>query len=450
MNFFTQPACYGVIDCNNFFVSCERLFRPDLLQKPVMVLSSNDGCVVARSNEVRALGVKMGQPVFELKDLIRLHQITIFSANFSLYQNLSARVLQLIKAVCPQTEPYSIDEAFVELSTIPKIEREPLMQQLRLQIYQATQIPVSIGLAPTKTLAKLANELVKSVDRRESAIALNWPVIPQAGVLNLSQTSDLSFYLQTTPIEKIWGIGGRTAPKLTRLGINTAQDFIKTPLNQIQQLLKTPGSQIWHELNGIPKLTLSHHGPETQSLMVSRSFGQPITDFHNLQVAVGNFAEAIALKLRRQAQQTSSLTVSIFWKTRPGERYKPNTSANITLDQPSQLTSVIMTAAMTALKQAWLPDFPAIKAGINAFNLSPVSRQAQALFLDDQTHAQLEHQAKTWIQVDQLNQKFGQVIIKTGRCLTGKNHSTWQSKHQHRSPDYLTAWSDLAPVRCVT
>lgn len=440
-------TCYAVIDCNNFFVSCERLFRPDLWQKPVIVLSNNDGCVVARSNESRALGIKMGQPAFEIRPLLKQHNVTAFSGNFSLYLNLSQRILSLIKAVSPATEPYSIDEAFINLSNIAAADRTALMQQLVVTIQQATHIPVSIGIAPTKTLAKLANELVKSVSRNETACNPAWPIQPQDGVLNLSETPDLLPYLTGTPIEDVWGIGRQTAPKLTSKGIITAADYIQTPIGKIQQQLNLPGEQIWFELQGRDRLGFQERSTVTKSLVVSRSFGRPVTDYKSTQQALSSFAETLARKLRQQKQQTNRLTVSLGWKVQSGTRYKPTTSATITLDQPTNLAAPLITAAFQALEQAWLQEFPVVKAGIGVSTLSSEAQTALSLFFDDSAQMKQDKLKLTWKKIDGLNQKYGHGLIMAGSSLKTADHSNWQSQRSFGSPRYVSNWNELARVK---
>lgn len=443
----TMPiTCYAVIDCNNFFVSCERLFRPDLWHKPVIVLSNNDGCVVARSNEARALGIKMGQPAFEIKQLLKQHQVTVFSGNFPLYLNVSQRVLSLIRAVSPTAESYSIDEAFIDLTTIVPEQCTALMQTLVTTIQKATHIPVSIGIAPTKTLAKLANEIVKSVSRNEKKRDPFWPTQPQGGVLNLSEVSDLKPYLDQTPIEQIWGIGRQTAPKLTSKGIVTAADYTTTPLPQIQKLLHLPGEQIWHELRGTDVFGLESKSTTTKSLVVSRSFGQPITSFETTQQAISSFAETIARKLRQQNQQTHRITVSLGWRVQSGTRYKPTTTATMLLDQPTNLAAPIITAALKALHQAWLTDFPAVKAGITASTLSPATQTALALFFDDTTQQKINKLQTTWKNLDELNQKYGHNLVMTARSLKPTHLPAWQSQRKFSSPRYVTHWNELATV----
>lgn len=439
-------TCYAVIDCNNFFVSCERLFRPDLWKQPVIVLSNNDGCVVARSNEARALGIKMGQPVFEIRPLLQRHKVTAFSGNFPLYLNLSQRVLQLIRTVSPATEPYSIDEAFINLTNIAPAERTALMQKLVSTIYRATHIPVSIGIAPTKTLAKLANELVKSISRNEVSCAPSCPIQPQAGVLNLTETPDLQPYLAGTPIEDIWGIGRQTAPKLTARGIVTAADYCSAPLGVIQQLLNLPGEQIWFELQGRDRLGFQERPSTTKSLVVSRSFGRPITDFKSTQQAVSSFVETIARKLRQQKQQADKIAVSLYWKVQPGTRYKPSTSATVTLEQPTNLAAPLITAAFQALQQAWLSEFPVVKAGVHVGALSPEAQAALSLFCDTADQSKRIKLSGTWKKIDEINQKYGHGLIMAGSSLKAADHHNWLSQRNHSSPLYVTSWRDLAQV----
>lgn len=439
-------TCYAVIDCNNFFVSCERVFRPDLWKKPVIVLSGNDGCVVARSNEARALGIKMGQPAFELRSFIKQHQITVFSGNFPLYLNLSRRVFSLIREVCPEIEPYSIDEAFINLTQIPQANRTQLMQDLVKTIYQATHIPVSVGIAPTKTLAKLANEVVKKISRNPETVQPLWPIRPAGSVLNLSELADYSAYLTATPIEAVWGIGRQTSPKLTSKGILTAADFIARPLGEIQNWLKLPGEQIWHELRGQVQLGFATHTNTTKSLMVSRSFGQPITSLASTSQAISSFAEVIARKLRNQKQQTNRVTVSLAWRVQTKTRFKPMTHASVTLDQPTNLTGPLISAALQALQKCWLDEFPVVKAGISVGTMSTTDQTALSLFYDETTQQKFQKLNHTWQKLDSLNHKYGSGLIKAGSSLKTTGHVDWQSLRKFSSPHYLSNWQELCQV----
>jgi len=441
-NLGPKPTCIGVIDCNNFFASCERIFRPDLVRKPILVLSNNDGCVVARSNEARLLNIKIGQPVFQLKNLIKLHQIKIFSGNFPLYNNISNRVMQLIKNSCPQVEIYSIDEAFVDLSTLQISDRLPTMLKLRQQIWQEIGLPASIGLATTKTLAKLANELVKSLDRNEIVSDINWPNQANGGVLDLSSLANLTSYRKAVAVEAVWGIGAGTAPKLRLKGINTADDLANWSKTQVVASLRLPGQQTWLELNDQCCWPLHQPVSQNQTLMISRTFGQSITEFSSLASAISQFAEKLSEKLRHQHQLAKNLTVFVVWKNRDS-----TTSATLKLNQPSQLATQLVEAAIKTLRLC-LHDSqkPAIKAGVIISDLiSELSLQPN-LFTDRLEATALKSQGLAQLAMDRLNFKFGPQTIQVARSIRPNQAADWRSLQTAKSPDYVTSWADLAKV----
>jgi DNA polymerase V len=272
-------------------------------------------------------------------------------------------------------------------------------------------------------------------------------VQPRAGVLNLSKATDVLPYLTQTPIEDIWGIGRQTAPKLTSKGINTAADYIQTPIGTIQQILNLPGEQIWYELQGRDRLGFQERSTTTKSLIVSRSFGKPITDFKSTQQAISSFAETVARKLRLQKQQTDRLTVSLGWRVQSGTRYKPTTSATVTLDQPTNLAAPLITAALQALQQAWLHEFPVVKAGIAVSALSSEAQTALSLFFDDSAQTKQNKLQQTWKKIDSLNQKYGHGLIMAGSSLKANGHVDWQSQRNFGSPRYVSNWNELAQVK---
>jgi DNA polymerase V len=256
-------TCFALVDCNNFYVSCERVFRPDLQDKPVGVLSNNDGCFVARSSEVKELGIKMGTPLFKVQDLVDSHGITLFSSNYALYADMSSRVMSTLESFAPRMEVYSIDEAFLDFSGM----REDLVsysQGIRKTVQRSTGIPVSVGIAPTKTLAKLANYAAKKWKKTQ-------------GVVDLSDPVRRDKLMQLTPVGEIWGIGSRTQQKLNALGIHTAYDLAIQSPQTIQQQFNITVSKTVMELNGVSCIELEPISSDKQQIVCSRSFGKPLT-----------------------------------------------------------------------------------------------------------------------------------------------------------------------------
>ena len=266
----------ALVDCNNFYVSCERVFRPDLIGKPVAVLSNNDGCVVARSKEVKDLGVKMGVPLFQIQQLVNQHQIKLFSSNYCLYADMSARVMATLEEFAPNLEVYSIDEAFLDLTGV--CHRDPIAygQRIRKAVVRATGIPVCVGMGPTKTLAKLANFAAKKWLKTE-------------GVLDLSDPVRREKLMRIVPVGEVWGIGSRTTAKLNQLGIQSVWDLATQPSKRIHSQFNVVVARTVLELNGIPCLELEEISPNKQQIVCSRSFSRRLTDYSELSQALAEF-----------------------------------------------------------------------------------------------------------------------------------------------------------------
>lgn len=291
----TNSKIFALVDCNNFFVSCERVFNPKLNHKPVVVLSNNDGCVVARSNEAKQLGIEMGEPFFRVKDLCHRNQVHYFSSNYSLYGDMSNRIMRLLEKSCPDIELYSIDEAFLRLDNMP-VEPEAFCQELRKMILQCTGIPVSIGIAHTKTLSKIAGDTAKKQTK--------------TGVHSLLDQTICQKALKQFPIESIWGIGRKQAEKLDRMQIKTADDIIRMPEFLIKKFLTIQGVRLQKELQGIACFDLNEI-VDRKNITSSRSFGNLVEDLTKLEEAIANHAATAALKLRKQHSRTHALQAFI-------------------------------------------------------------------------------------------------------------------------------------------
>jgi DNA polymerase V len=294
-----MKVLFGLVDCNNFYVSCERLFQPMLHGKPVVVLSNNDGCVIARSDEAKALGIPMGLPAFKLADLVKKHCLEVYSSNYTLYGDLSARVMTTLTQWTPEVEVYSIDEAFLKFSPLPSDALMAYGQSMRATIQQWTGIPVSIGIASTKTLAKLANRLAKRSPEAKGVIALTSP-------------AEIEAVLACTPIEDIWGIGRGYARRLHAHEIRTALQLRDVHDRWVRQELGIVGLRLVWELRGISCLPLALCPPPKQSVMVSRSFGRPITTRTEMREAVATYMTRAAEKLRRHQVAAGVLTVFLM------------------------------------------------------------------------------------------------------------------------------------------
>jgi DNA polymerase V len=302
----------ALVDCNNFYVSCERVFRPDLIGKPVAVLSNNDGCIVARSQEVKDLGIKMGVPLFQVQHLVKQHNIQLFSSNYSLYADLSARVMSILEEFAPSVEVYSIDEAFLELTGVCDLDPIAYGQRIRKFVFRSTGIPVCVGMGPTKTLAKLANFAAKKWQQT-------------GGVLDVSDPVRREKLMRIVPVGEVWGIGSRITARLNQLGIVTVLDLANQPVDRIRDQFNVVVARTVMELNGISCLELEEIAPDKQQIVCSRSFSRRLTEYRELSEALAEFCSRAAEKLRYQNSVVGH--ISVFIRTNPFNRTSRNTSA---------------------------------------------------------------------------------------------------------------------------
>ena len=404
----------ALVDAKNFYVSCERVFDPRLRGKPVVVLSNNDGCIVARSNEVKALGIPMGAPVFKLRSQIRDHSIQVYSSNYTLYGDLSRRVMQTLEQFTPDVEVYSIDEAFLGLSG----DVEAIAEQLRQTVQQWTGIPVSVGVAPTKTLAKVANHIAKK----------------STGVCVLDAPSTV---LADLPVGEIWGIGHRLSDRLHQQGVETALQLRDVELSWIRQQMGVVGVRLVQELRGIPCLPLELCPALRKSCCVSRSFGRPVDAIADLKEAVDTYAARAAAKVRRDELKAGVITVFITTN-----HFKPNepqysNSAVVQLPQPANDTFTLVQAALRAVGWLYRPGYQYKKAGVLLTELSPASVVQTDLFSN---LAQQEKRGALMRTVDSLNRQFG---AGTVFCAAEGIKKDWKMRSGLRSPGFTTRWEEL-------
>ncbi len=407
---------FALIDCNSFYCSCERVFRADLKTKPIVVLSNNDGCVIARTQEAKNMGIPMGVPFFQIHELYKQNKIEVFSSNFSLYTDLSQRVMSILKKECPSVQVYSIDEAFVELTGL----HDPLSFAYKLKkiIYQKVGIPVSIGIAPTKVLAKRANHIAKNENHNQ-------------GVFSLLQNEDINVALKQTNIIDVWGVGKSLGQRLSSLKINTAYDF-KTYANEklIQREFTKVGLKLKHELMGISCIELLDPYQEKKEISHSRSFGQKTYHKKDLQEALANFISTAAARLRTQSSLCTE--VSIYLKTDFLTLYEKKKLINATHD-----TRLLIQAALQSLEKIYLPQKRYKKAGVRLSGLHS-SNELQLNFFDNTNLLKQDRLMQT---IDKINHLKGKNSIQFGVC--GLNNKTWSMKQNFKSPCYTTNWEEL-------
>jgi DNA polymerase V len=414
----------GLLDANNFFVSCERAFRPDLGTRPVAVLSNNDGCIIARSNEVKALGIPMGAPYYQVKKILDAHHVCLFSSNFSLYGDMSCRMMNLLHSHVPKMEVYSIDEAFIDFSGISDVETPS--HHIRNQIWRGLGIPTSLGIAKTKTLAKVANHLAKKVGMYQS-------------VCILTQETHIHNALKSLKVGDIWGIGRRLSVRLQDFGIHNALQLKDVDPRWMRRHFTVVGERLIHELNGNPCLEIEDIQDPKKSIQVSRSFAKPVTDFDELRATVATYATRLSQKLRKDGLKTRSLMVEIrtnhFRTSLP--QYRNN--GTIILPCPVEDDLSLIKATTKVLERIFRPGFAYHKAGVMAFDLLEKHHQVQldlftTLPTEDPKSANLTRA------IDQVNQRFGRGTLLSAAC--GKRLS-WKDQKKNVSPAYTTCWEDL-------
>jgi len=425
-----MPPRFALVDCNNFYASCERLFAPRLIGRPIIVLSNNDGCVIARSNEAKTVGIGMGQPFHECADLIRRHDIAVFSANFTLYGDLSHRVMQTLERFSPFIEVYSIDEAFLRLPDAIGPDPLPFARRLRQTVRRETGIPVSVGLGPTRLLAKLANDLAKRTPEREGVADLTPPELRAATLVR-------------TPTADLWGIGERLARRLAAAGIRTAAELRDADPDRIRKMFSIQEARIVHELRGRPCIAVDDLSAPRQTLACSRSFGASVTTPDAIREAVVAYVSRAAEKLRGQRSLAGALQVHI--RTQPFRAADPQyqAAASVRLPIPTDHTPTLAAAAGRAALLIFRPGYRYHKAGVLLYDLSPRDRRDTDLFTP-LTPATDPRQAGLMQALDRLNRDFGRHTV---RVASAGWNQPWSMRQQYRSPAFTTRWADLPVVR---
>jgi DNA polymerase V len=414
----------ALVDCNNFYVSCERVFQPSLENRPVIVLSNNDGCAVARSNEAKALGIKMGQPHFQIKGLIEKHNVVVLSSNYPLYADMSHRVATILKDSAPEVEVYSIDECFLNFSDMPGSTKEYAIE-LRQKIKQYTGIPVSIGFGETKTLAKISNYLAKK-----------YPNF--AGVCDINE-STRELMLKKVPISEIWGVGRRWSQTLQQYGFETALDLANADVEWIRKCFNVTLARTVIELKGTTCFDLENTLPAKKSIIVSRSFGKKISEYNSLREAVCTYAAKAAEKLRKQNSVAQGITV--FVQTNPfsnnDKQYHNRLACGFSI--ATNDTRNIMQAAESLLKKLYRDEYLYHKVGVMLLDILP-DTQIQKDFYT----APYKNSKDLMKTVDDLNQRFGKQSLYFASQAAKK--PAWGMKQAGCTPGYTTNWNDLVKV----
>lgn len=420
---------FALVDCNNFYCSCERVFRPDLEKKPIIVLSNNDGCAIARSEEAKELGVEMGHPYYKLKPLIKKHRINVFSSNYTLYSDMNKRITTILQSIVPAVEVYSVDECFLDLSSVKKhFNIVEVAKEIKYKIGQWTGVPVSVGIAPSKALSKVANKYAKKKKR-------------DVGVHTLGTASEIEAILKGTNVKDLWGIGGRLEERLKAYGIHTAYEFTQQPDDWVRNEMSVQGLRLKYELLGTSCRPLEGQRLKKENITCSRSFGALQTDRITVCEAVANFAANAAKKLRRQSSCAGGITV--FLHTHPfieGER-EHHPSVYIPFLTATSATSEIVRVARKAATIMFWEGIRYLKAGVILHDIVPEQSVQRSLFDNPDARAA---DNKASLVMDNINTAYGKDMLKLGSMGTDKKK--WDMKQAMLSPRYSTNWNDLRLV----
>lgn len=422
-----EKTMIALVDCNNFYASCERAFNPNWNNRPVVVLSNNDGCVIARSNEAKALGIKMGVPAYQIKNEIERYGIGVFSSNYTLYGDMSNRVMTMLSSYSPNIEVYSIDECFLDFSGFERYNLKEYGEEIVRTVSKGTGIPVSMGIAPTKTLAKVANKFAKKYKGYK-------------GVCIIDTEEKRIEALKRTEIGDVWGIGHRYTKRLALYGVSTAYDFAQMPKAWVRQQMTVVGERTWKELNGEPCIDLELVTPDKKQICTSRAFGEAISEIEGLEEAVSSYASICAGKLRKQRSCAQALMVFIHTNNFREDLPQYFQNCVVKLPLPTNNTPEIVHYALIALRNIYRKGYFFKKAGVIIIDIVPDSAIQQNMF----DNVDRERQKKLMKVVDRLNSGFNRnnltLAVQGGR-------RKWKLKQELLSPCYTTRLSDIINIK---
>lgn len=418
---------FALVDCNNFYASCERVFQPWLNGVPVVVLSNNDGCVIARSNEAKALGIKMGAPAFEIEELVRKNKVNVFSSNYVLYGDMSRRVMSILSQFTPEIEVYSIDEAFLNLNGFDIFDIEAYGRKIAYTTTKNTGIPVSVGIAPTKTLAKVANKIAKKNQ-------------DQKGVFVLNNKTAISKALAEFPVGDVWGIGRQYSKFLNKYSIFSALDFVNANKEWIRKNMSVVGLRTMEELQGYPRIDLETTPPDKKAICTSRSFGSMLSEYEPIAEAVANFAASCAAKLRKQKSCAAMLIV--FIHTNQFRKDLKQYAQNILVSLPvaSNSSMELIKYAEIGLKAIFKKGYLYKKAGVIVSDIIPEANIQTSLF----DNVNRDNQKKVMQVIDKLNSKMGKDKVRIAQQGFSRK---WKLRQEKLSPCYTTKMSDILIVK---
>lgn len=416
----------ALLDCNNFYASCERLFNPQILNKPVVVLSNNDGCVIARSEQAKAIGIEMGAPAFMMRDLIEKNNIAVYSSNYTLYGDLSDRVMQTLSSFVPAIEIYSIDEAFLDMTNLTGIDLETLANEIRAKVTQQIGIPVSVGIAATKTLAKMSNRYAKKSGK---------------GYHLLDNSEKVKELLEWTLIEDVWGIGKQHSRRLKWMGIKTAADFVnKLNADWVRTNMTVVGERLLNELKGVPSIEWTVKERPKKGICTARSFGKLLTEKKDIQEALANYAAASAVKLRKQSSCAGVLSVML--QTNIHRTQDKQYARNLSMQLPvaTNATNEIIKYAFQVFDIIYRPGYNYKKTGVMLTDLIPATQVQQSMF-DKESRSR---NAVVMQSLDAINKNLGKDIV---RFATQGYKRQWKLKQEKLSPCYTTNFKEILLIK---
>lgn len=417
---------FALVDCNNFYASCERVFNPSLNGRPVVVLSNNDGCAIARSNEAKALGIPMGAPAFEYAKLFDRHNVHVFSSNYALYGDMSSRVMNLLSEFTPEVEIYSIDEAFLKFVGFELYDLNTIGLDMKHRVTKGTGIPISIGFAPSKALAKVANRIAKKFPERTNSVYV------------MDSEEKRIKALKWLPIEDVWGIGRRHAKRLKALNIHNAHQFTQLSDDWVRKHMTVVGLRLKHDLEGKPSMDLE--APSNKKMIATtRSFNGMVTDYGKIRERVSTYAVSCAEKLRRQQSHCNMLMV--FVHTNGFRKDLPQYGRNIVVktQYPTNSSIDLVRYAVAGLEAIFKEGYHYKKAGVIVMGLTPDSQKQYTLFTEENP----KHQPLMSV-VDRLNKAYGNNKVKFGSQSLGRQ---WQMKQERLSPRYSTNIDEVIEIK---
>ena len=418
----------ALVDCNSFYASCEQVFRPDLLGKPVVVLSNNDGCVIAATKEAKALTqIPMFEPVFKIKQVLEANKVTCFSSNYTLYADMSQRVMETLRTFSPVVEEYSIDESFVDVSQYPENKLHEIATKIKDAVFKNTGIPVGVGIAKTKSLSKIANKFAKKIPENK-------------GVYVVDSEEKRAHLLTKTSLKDVWGIGRKHAIRISNTGAKTALDFANMPLPWVRKEMTVVGERLWRELNNHPCLEMTTLPDIKKGIGTAKSFGQKLTDYHLIEEATSYYVAEVADLLRQQGSAATCIEVFLqtnFFSKNENQYFK---NIFITLDSPTNNTIKLTKEAIKGLKAIYKPGFRYKKVGVHLHHL--VSENELQMSLFHQEH-KIEN-ARLSKAMDVINSKYGKNKVKL--ATVGNREKEWALVKEHRSPRFTTQWDELLTI----